>query len=77
MRRVLAGWSAGVAASGLLFIGSPAFAAPVYIELQESGYGSLVVGPGNGSASITSMNYGSFYIDSITAQGTPGLPEPD
>jgi hypothetical protein len=68
----------GVTTASILVAGSlVASAAPVYIELVESGYAAVVVGPGNGSASITNQSYGTFFIDSITAQGTPPLNEPD
>ena len=68
----------GVAALGALIACScEVSAAPVYIKLQETGYAPYVVGPGNGSESISNINYGTFYISSVTATGTPPLNEPD
>ena len=76
-------WITLAAVGGLLGCASGAWSAPVYIGLQEANVnGGLITqeATGNGAASITNLNYGDstdgFFQISVTATGTPPLPEP-
>jgi len=70
--------------SGLLSSASGAYAAPVYIGLQEIGVNGGAItqeATGSGTASLTNLVYGNSidgdFLLSVTALGTPPLPEPD
>ena len=71
----------GTVAVAALGVGwSSAFAAPVYIGLQEFGVNGGAITQeftGSGTASVTNLGYGTFFLSSVTAQGTPPLNEPD
>ena len=71
----------GTVAVAALGVGwSSAFAAPVYIGVQESGVNGGAItqeSTGSGTASVTNLGYGTFFLSSVTAQGTPPLNEPD
>jgi len=67
--------TAALVLGGAVLLTSVARADTVSIGLYESGYGLSTVATGSGSA-LFAGSYGTFTFNTITAVGTPPLPQP-